>query len=75
MPGLLGRERGSWHNKKSFFGRLAQLVRAPRLHRGGPRFEPVIAHHPPPDTQGGTLHPIIRDADTESTLDATCSRI
>src|SRR3954463_9134232 len=29
-------------------GRLAQLVRAPRLHRGGHRFEPCTAHHPPP---------------------------
>ena len=26
------------------FGRLAQLARAPRLHRGGRRFEPYIAH-------------------------------
>ena len=28
-------------------GRLAQLVRAPRLHRGCRRFESVIAHHCP----------------------------
>lgn len=27
-----------------FCGRLAQLVRAPRLHRGGQRFESSIAH-------------------------------
>ena len=26
-------------------GRLAQLVRAPRLHRGGHRFESYTAHH------------------------------
>jgi hypothetical protein len=26
-------------------GRLAQLVRAPRLHRGGRRFESCTAHH------------------------------
>ncbi len=26
------------------FGQLAQLVRAPRLHRGGQRFESFIAH-------------------------------
>jgi hypothetical protein len=26
-------------------GRLAQLARAPRLHRGGHRFESYIAHH------------------------------
>jgi hypothetical protein len=26
-------------------GRLAQLVRAPALQAGGPRFEPAIAHH------------------------------
>ena len=28
-------------------GRLAQLVRAPRLHRGGRRFESCTAHHLP----------------------------
>ncbi len=28
-------------------GRLAQLVRAPRLHRGGRGFEPLTAHHKP----------------------------
>ena len=28
-------------------GRLAQLVRAPRLHRGGQRFESFIVHHEP----------------------------
>lgn len=27
-----------------YFGRLAQLARAPRLHRGGYRFESYIAH-------------------------------
>jgi hypothetical protein len=26
-------------------GRLAQLVRAPALQAGGPRFEPASAHH------------------------------
>ena len=26
-------------------GRVAQLVRAPRLHRGGPGFESLRAHH------------------------------
>ena len=26
-------------------GRIAQLVRAPRLHRGGPRFESLFAYH------------------------------
>ena len=26
-------------------GRLAQLARAPRLHRGGRGFEPLSAHH------------------------------
>jgi hypothetical protein len=26
-------------------GRLAQLVRAPALQAGGPRFEPATAHH------------------------------
>lgn len=30
-------------------GRLAQLARAPRLHRGGHRFESCIAHHTIPD--------------------------
>ena len=28
-----------------FFGCLAQLVRAPRLHRGGRRFDPCSTHH------------------------------
>ncbi len=28
-----------------FSGRLAQLVRAPRLHRGGRGFESLSAHH------------------------------
>ena len=28
-----------------FHGRLAQLARAPRLHRGGRGFESLIAHH------------------------------
>ena len=28
-----------------FFGRLAQLVRAPALQAGGHRFESYIAHH------------------------------
>ena len=28
-------------------GRLAQLARAPRLHRGGRGFEPLSAHHSP----------------------------
>ncbi len=27
------------------FGRIAQLARAPRLHRGGPGFESLCAHH------------------------------
>ena len=35
------REQGTMER----LGRVAQLVRAPRLHRGGPRFEPVRAHH------------------------------
>jgi hypothetical protein len=30
------------------FGRLAQLVRAPRLHRGGRRFESYTAHRTGP---------------------------
>src|SRR6202022_2214171 len=34
-------------------GRLAQLVRAPALQAGGPRFEPVPAHH--------TLHRLAPD--------------
>jgi 8-oxo-dGTP diphosphatase len=33
----------STYNKQG--GRLAQLVRAPRLHRGGHRFESCTAHH------------------------------
>ena len=28
-----------------FHGRLAQLVRAPRLHRGGLEFESLVAYH------------------------------
>ena len=31
--------------KFAAFGRVAQLVRAPRLHRGGPGFESLRAHH------------------------------
>ncbi len=31
--------------EKENFGRLAQLVRASRLHREGRRFESCIAHH------------------------------
>lgn len=30
---------------QSIYGRLAQLARAPRLHRGGRGFEPLSAHH------------------------------
>ena len=33
--------------RKRLQGRLAQSVRAPRLHRGGRRFEPTTAHHSP----------------------------
>ena len=29
----------------AYFGRLAQLVRAPALQAGGHRFESCIAHH------------------------------
>src|SRR5205823_13773344 len=32
----------------AFFGRLAQLARAPRLHRGCREFESLIAHPPGP---------------------------
>ena len=32
---------------KLYFGRLAQLVRAPALQAGGHRFESYIAHHVP----------------------------
>ena len=28
-----------------FYGELAQLARAPRLHRGGQGFESLILHH------------------------------
>ena len=31
--------------KSPHSGRLAQLVRAPALQAGGPRFEPATAHH------------------------------
>lgn len=38
-------KRHSWPQVTTrLLGRLAQLVRAPRLHRGSRRFEPVIAH-------------------------------
>ena len=37
---------GPWQGTMEGLGRVAQLVRAPRLHRGGPRFESVRAHHP-----------------------------
>src|SRR5262245_42873736 len=38
-------------------GRLAQLVRAPRLHRGGRGFESLIAHQPgrSPSCQGSSV--------------------
>ncbi len=32
-----------WYNKST--GSLAQLARAPRLHRGGQEFEPLATHH------------------------------
>ena len=41
--------------KKSCQGRLAQLVRAPALQAGGPRFEPATAHHST-QTPAATLH-------------------
>ena len=41
----LGTELGTKNVKCLILnGRLAQLVRAPRLHRGGHRFESCIAH-------------------------------
>jgi hypothetical protein len=48
MRGWLARKFPAVAQWKNLIGRLAQLVRAPRLHRGGPRFEPVTAHHPQP---------------------------
>lgn len=48
-------------------GRLAQLVRAPRLHRGGRGFEPLAAHQTskkPPDRSGGFY--CVRDAGLEA---------
>ena len=33
-----------YFSKKSLFGGLAQLARAPALHAGGQRFESVILH-------------------------------
>ena len=46
------RTTGSGQGRKWFtlrrdprYGRLAQLVRAPALQAGGPRFEPATAHH------------------------------
>ena len=38
-------------------GRLAQLVRAPRLHRGGHWFEPSTAHHTDLDSAGPSDDP------------------
>src|SRR5450759_2170797 len=35
-------------------GRVAQLVRAPRLHRGGPGFESLRAHHSKPSFLAST---------------------
>lgn len=32
------------YNSSILFGKLAQLVRAPRSHRGGPGFESLIFH-------------------------------
>ena len=37
--------RPPWTDYRTPYGRLAQLARAPRLHRGGRGFEPLSAHH------------------------------
>ena len=40
---VVGRHR--CHPAVPLFGRVAQLARAPRLHRGGRGFKPCLAHH------------------------------
>ena len=40
------------HRVLCSLGRLAQLVRAPRLHRGGRGFEPLAAHPGPASIPG-----------------------
>jgi hypothetical protein len=42
---VLGPARRIGYHAAQHDGRLAQLVRAPRLHRGGRGFEPLTAHH------------------------------
>ena len=42
-------------------GRLAQLVRAPRLHRGGRRFEPCTAHQLYPRICGREVKPRVSE--------------
>ena len=49
----------------NYYGRLAQLARAPRLHRGGRRFDSYIAHHwITAYTNGFFVETIQRDIDT-----------
>lgn len=63
--GSAGRRRGGRRLQSSAVadarvGRIAQLVRAPRLHRGGRGFEPLSAHQRIGavglDERGGWLH-------------------
>ena len=44
-PWHVVRGRSSLESMESFWGRLAQPVRAPALQAGGRRFEPCTAHH------------------------------
>ncbi len=39
---------------------ISSAGRAPRLHRGGRQFDPVIAHHSPPLTWRGNSFPSLR---------------
>src|SRR3989442_805577 len=58
-------------------GRLAQLVRAPSSHGGGPRFEPASAHHADcgisdPAQNQRLLHPRLMQTVTAAFLLLTC---
>jgi hypothetical protein len=56
--------------KRSSIGRLAQLVRAPALQAGGPRFEPATAHHAAASQTSMSFMPAVRPASISA--QATC---
>src|SRR5260370_39963572 len=57
--------------KSPHIGRLAQLVRAPALQAGGPRFEPATAHHLI-QTLTSTLHGLLQECTETCTERSRC---